>query len=309
MGRYFIQRIALAAVSVVGVLVVVFLLIRVSGDPTLLMASPDARPEDIQKMRESLGLDKPLPVQFAYYIRDIAHLDFGKSFHWREPAINLVLSRFPATLKVAVGAFVVSLLLGIPVGTYAALRRGRISDTLARLFALAGQAMPTYWLGIMLILLFSVKLGLLPTSGTGGIRYIVLPAITLGWFTTAANARLLRSSLLDVLSQEYIVVAHSKGLRRSTVIIRHALRNAWIPLITLLGMEISTLVSGSALVETVFAIPGIGQLAVQAVFARDYPVVQAIVICTSLILITSNLVVDLAYGLIDPRIRLSGKSS
>jgi peptide/nickel transport system permease protein len=306
---YLFQRVALALLSILGVLVVVFLLIRVSGDPTLLLASPDARPEDIQQMRASLGLDRPLHVQFFYYLRDAARLDFGESFHWREPAVTLVLSRFPATLKVAAAAFLISLLIGIPIGTYAALQRGRLSDTLARSFALAGQAMPTFWLGIVLILLFSVKLKWLPTSGTGGIAYIVLPAITLGWFSTAASARLLRSSLLDVLSQEYIVVAYSKGLKRSAVIVRHALRNAWIPLITLLGKEIATLLSGSALVETVFAIPGVGQLAVQAVFARDYPVVQTIVIFTSLMLVTANLLVDLAYGLLDPRIRLSAKGA
>ncbi len=309
MSGYLFQRVALALLSILGVLVVVFLLIRVSGDPTLLLASPDARPEDIQQMRASLGLDRPLHVQFFYYLRDAARLDFGESFHWREPAVTLVLSRFPATLKVAAAAFLISLLIGIPIGTFAALKRGRLSDTLARSFALAGQAMPTFWLGIVLILLFSVKLKWLPTSGTGGIAYIVLPAITLGWFSTAASARLLRSSLLDVLSQEYIVVAYSKGLKRSAVIVRHALRNAWIPLITLLGKEIATLLSGSALVETVFAIPGVGQLAVQAVFARDYPVVQTIVIFTSLMLVTANLLVDLAYGLLDPRIRLSAKGA
>jgi peptide/nickel transport system permease protein len=306
---YLFKRVVLAVVSILGVLVVVFLLIRVSGDPTLLLASPDARPEDIQQMRASLGLDRPLPVQFFYYLRDAARLDLGESFHWREPAVALVLSRFPATLKVAAAAFLISVLIGIPIGTYAALKRGRLSDTLARSFALAGQAMPTFWLGIVLILLFSVKLKLLPTSGTGGLAYIVLPAITLGWFSTAASARVLRSSLLDVLSQEYIVVAYSKGLKRTTVIVRHALRNAWIPLITLLGKEIATLLSGSALVETVFAIPGVGQLAVQAVFARDYPVVQTIVIFTSLMLVTANLLVDLAYGLLDPRIRLSAKGA
>jgi peptide/nickel transport system permease protein len=306
---YLVKRVALAVLSILGVLVVVFLLIRVSGDPTLLLASPDARAEDIQQMRASLGLDRPLHVQFFYYLRDAARFDFGESFHWREPAVTLVLSRFPATLKVAAAAFLISLLIGIPIGTYAALKRGRLSDTLARSFALAGQAMPTFWLGIVLILLFSVKLRWLPTSGTGGIAYIVLPAITLGWFSTAASARLLRSSLLDVLSQDYIVVAYSKGLTRTTVIVRHALRNAWIPLITLLGKEIATLLSGSALVETVFAIPGVGQLAVQAVFARDYPVVQTIVIFTSLMLVTANLLVDLAYGLLDPRIRLSAKGA
>jgi peptide/nickel transport system permease protein len=309
MSRYVAQRAALSVVSILGVLLVVFLLIRVSGDPTLLLASPDARPEDIQKMRESLGLDRPLHVQFVYYLRDAARLDFGESFHWREPAITLVLARFPATLQVAAGAFLISLLIGIPVGIYAALERGRLSDTLARMFALAGQAMPTFWLGIVLVLLFSVKLPLFPTSGTGGISHVVLPAITLGWFTTAASARLLRSTLIDVLSQEYIVVAHSKGLPRRTVIARHALRNAWIPLITLLGKEVATLLSGSALVETVFAIPGVGQLAVQAVFARDYPVVQTIVVLTSLVLITANLVVDMAYGFLDPRIRLSASAA
>jgi peptide/nickel transport system permease protein len=306
---YLVKRLALAVLSILGVLVVVFLLIRVSGDPTLLLASPDARAEDIQQMRASLGLDRPLHVQFFYYLRDAARLDFGESFHWREPAVTLVLSRFPATLKVAAAAFLISLLIGIPIGTFAALKRGRLSDTLARSFALAGQAMPTFWLGIVLILLFSVKLRWLPTSGTGGIAYIILPAITLGWFSTAASARLLRSSLLDVLSQDYIVVAYSKGLTRTTVIVRHALRNAWIPLITLLGKEIATLLSGSALVETVFAIPGVGQLAVQAVFARDYPVVQTIVIFTSFMLVTANLLVDLAYGLLDPRIRLSAKGA
>lgn len=309
MRKYLTQRLLMSLITLFGVLVIVFLLIRVSGDPALMYAGPEARPEDLVRIREDLGLNKPLWTQFAFYLTDIATLDFGTSFHWREPALDVVLSRLPATAKVAAMAFVISLLIGIPVGTYAAIRRGTPGDALARLFALAGQAMPNYWLGIMLILLLSVKFRIFPTSGTGGLMYLILPAITLGWSGTAATVRLLRSSMIDVLAQDYIRVAHSKGLTPATVIRRHAFRNSALPVMTLLGLQVANLLSGSALVETVFAIPGVGQLAVQAVFARDYPIVQAVVVLSATILIFTNLVVDIMYSVVDPRIRIGGQRS
>lgn len=304
MTAYLIRRLLLAVVSLFGVLVVIFGLIRVSGDPAVLLAGPDARPADVERTRQSLGLDDPLPIQFGRFMADASRMDFGTSFHWREPALPLVLSRTWPTLQVAVAAFVISLLLGLPIGVLAAVKRGTAWDTGSRLFALAGQAMPTYWLGLMLILLFSVKFNLLPTSGTGGFKYVLLPAFTLGWFSTAATVRMLRSSMVEVLNQDYVRTAKAKGLRNSVVVWRHAFRNAAIPVVTLLGLQISTLISGSAIVETIFAIPGIGLLAVQAVYARDYPVVQAVVFLSSCILILSNLVVDLLYAVIDPRIRV-----
>lgn len=300
---YLVRRLMLAGVSLAGVLVIIFALVRVSGDPAVLLAGPDARPADVERTRQSLGLDDPLPVQFGRFIGKAVQLDFGTSFHWREPALQLVLSRTWPTIQVALAAFVVSLALGLPIGVLAAVKRDSIWDTFSRLFALAGQAMPTYWLGLMLILLFSVRLHWLPTSGTGGLKHLTLPAITLGWFTTAATVRMLRSSMVEVLGQDYVRTARAKGLQGSTVVWRHAFRNATIPLVTLLGLQISTLISGSAIVETVFAIPGIGLLAVQAVYARDYPVVQAVVFLSSCILILANPVVDMLYGVLDPRIR------
>jgi peptide/nickel transport system permease protein len=306
MTAYVVNRLLLSAVSLFGVLVVIFLLIRVSGDPAVLLAGPDARPEDVERTRESLGLDDPLPVQFGRFMMDAIRLDFGTSFHWREPALPLVIDRVWPTLQVALGAIIVSLILGIPIGVFAALRRGTVWDSGSRLFALAGQAMPTYWLGLMLILLFSVRWQIFPTSGTGSWKHIVLPAVTLGWFSTAATVRMLRSSMIEVLGQDYVRTARAKGLKGSVVVWTHAFRNAAIPVVTLLGLQISTLISGSAIVETIFAIPGIGLMAVQAVYARDYPVVQSVVFLSSVILIVSNLLVDLLYGIIDPRIRVGG---
>ncbi len=308
MAAYIVRRLALSTLSIFGVLLVIFLLIRVSGDPAVLLAGPDARPADIERTRELLGLDDPLPVQFGRFLADAVQLDFGTSFHWRQPALPLVMSRVWPTLQVALGAFAISLFLGIPIGVFAALKRDSVWDGGSRLFALAGQAMPTYWLGLMLILLFSVKVHLFPTSGTGSLRHIVLPAVTLGWFTTAATVRMLRSSMIEVLGQDFVRTAKAKGLSPAVVVWTHAFRNAAIPVITLLGLQISTLISGSAIVETVFAIPGIGLLAVQAVYARDYPVVQSVVFLSSLILILSNLGVDLLYGVIDPRIRVEVRS-
>jgi peptide/nickel transport system permease protein len=304
MAAYFVRRLLLSVATLFGVLLVIFCLIRVSGDPAVLLAGPDARPADVERTRTSLGLDDPLPIQFVRFMGDAARLDFGTSFHWREPALPLVLSRTWPTLQVALAAVAISLVLGIPIGILAAVKRGTAWDTGSRLFALAGQAMPTYWLGLMLILLLSVKFQVFPTSGTGGLKYLALPAFTLGWFSTAATVRMLRSSMLDVLSQDYVRTARAKGLKDGTVIWRHAFRNAAIPVTTLMGLQISTLISGSALVETIFAIPGIGLLAVQAVYARDYPVVQAVVFLSSCVLIITNLVVDLLYAVIDPRIRV-----
>ena len=307
MFGYLVRSIALSVVSLLGVLLIIFLLIRVSGDPAMLMAGPDATPADLQAIRVDLGLGEPLPTQFVTFISHAARLDFGRSFHWRQPALTLVVERIWPTVQIAAGAMVVLLVLGLVLGTIAAVKRDSGVDVAVRLFALLGQAMPTYWLGLILILLFSVHFRVFPTSGTGTWQHVILPAITLGWFSTAATVRMLRSSLIEVLQQDYIRTARAKGLRESAVLVQHALRNALIPAVTLVGLQVSVLLGGSALVETVFAVPGVGLLAVQAVSSRDYPVVQTVVFLTSCTLIGCNLLVDLTYAVLDPRIRVGGR--
>jgi ABC-type dipeptide/oligopeptide/nickel transport system permease component len=299
------RRLAQAVLVVFGVSLVVFFVIRLSGDPTYLMLPPNATDDDRARFARELGLDRPLPVQYAVFIRRAVAGDFGRSLRYNQPALGLVLERLPATLELAAAALVVSLVVAIPAGVISAVRRNTSADNLTMLGALFGQSMPVFWLGILLILVFSVRLDMFPTSGRGTFAHLVLPAITLGLYSTARVTRLVRAGMLEVISQDYVRTAWAKGLAARVVIYKHALRNTLIPVVTIVGLELGTLLGGAVITETVFAWPGVGRLAVTAIFQRDYPVVQAAVCITAIVFVLSNLFVDMIYGWLDPRIRVT----
>ena len=303
MRRYVFRRLAQATLVIVGVSLVVFFVIRLSGDPTFLLLSAEATEADRARFAHEEGFDRPLVVQYVEFVRRALHGDLGRSLRYRQPALPLVLERLPATAELALAALVISLLVAIPAGVISAVRRDTAYDNLTMLGALFGQSMPVFWLGIMLILIFSVRLELLPTSGRGGFDHLILPALTLGLYSTARVTRLVRAGMLDVIGQDYIRTAQAKGLPDRRVIVKHALRNTLIPVITIIGLELGTLLGGAVITETIFAWPGIGRLAVTAIFQRDYPLVQATVLVTALVFVLSNLLVDLLYGWLDPRIR------
>jgi peptide/nickel transport system permease protein len=301
--RYIVRRLAQAVLVVVGVSLVVFFVIRLSGDPAFLLLAADATEADRARFAREQGFDRPVYVQYAVFARRAVQGDLGRSLRYRQPALPLVLERLPATMELAFAALAVSLVVAIPAGVISAVRRDTPYDNLTMLGALFGQSMPVFWLGIMLILVFSVRLELLPTSGRGGLEHLILPALTLGLYSTARITRLVRAGMLDVIGQDYIRTAWAKGLPGRGVIFKHALRNTLIPVITIIGLELGTLLGGAVITETIFAWPGLGRLAVTAIFQRDYPVVQAAVLVTALVFVVSNLLVDLLYGWLDPRIR------
>jgi peptide/nickel transport system permease protein len=303
MSRYVLRRLALGILTLAGVSLIVFVAARLSGDVTYLLLPPDAPQEEVRNFRAELGLDQPLPVQYLIFLKDVAKGDFGRSLRYKRPVVDLVFSRLPATIELAAGSFLVSAFIGLLFGVTSATRRGAWVDTFGKFFAMLGQSMPNFWLGIMAILIFSVKLGWLPTSGRGGIQHLVLPALTLGWFSAASILRITRSSMLDVLDSDYIKTARLKGNPEWLVVWKHALRNALIPVVSLSGIQLAQLLGGAVITESVFGWPGLGSLILDAVYNRDYPLVQAGVLVTSIIFISLNLIVDLLYGLINPRIR------
>jgi peptide/nickel transport system permease protein len=303
MKRYIIKRLLLGLLTLIGVSMIIFIAVRLSGDPVLLLVSPDATQEEIQKMKIELGLDKPVPVQYVIFIKNSLKGDFGRSTRYRRPALELVMNRLPATIQLALLAFIISITLGITIGVISVTKPGSWFDFLGKTFAMLGQAMPEFWIGIMAILIFSVQLGWLPTSGRGGLVHLVLPSLTLGWYSAASIMRLTRSSMLQVMGSEYIKTARLKGNPERVVVWRHALRNALIPIVAMGGMQLGRLLGGAVIVETVFGWPGLGQLILEAINTRDYSVVQTGVFITSTFFILLNLTVDLMYGIIDPRIR------
>ncbi|MCM8749950.1 ABC transporter permease [Thermomicrobiaceae bacterium CFH 74404] len=303
MLAFLLHRILHAFFVMLGISFVVFILIHLSGDPAAMMVPEDATPQQVQEIRERMGFDRPILVQYGLFLGRALQGDFGYSYRIRRPALDLVVERIPATLRLAVTSAVVSLGLGIPVGILAATRQGSFFDRLSMMAILFGQSMPTFWLGIMLILIVSVQLGWLPTSGYRGPEYIILPAVTLGLYTSAMVARILRSSLIEVLSHDYIRTARSKGLADRTILTRHALKNAAIPVVTVIGLQIGYLLGGSVVTETVFSYPGMGLLAIQAIRGRDIPVLQAFVVSISAVIVLLNLLVDVLYTYLDPRIR------
>jgi len=303
MVNYILRRIFQACICIVGISIIVFLLAHLSGDPALLMASPDAKPEDIEALRVLLGLKKPLHVQFWLFISKAVQGDFGTSIRWGKPCLEVWLMRFPNTLLLGGAAMAFTLLIGIPTGIFSAVKAGGWFDNFGKAFALAGQSMPVFWVGLMLMLLFSVILRWLPTSGMGSWQHLLMPAFTLGWYFTAAITRLSRSAMLDILDSEYIKMARIKGVPEILVILKHGFRNAMIPVVTLAALNIVTLLNGTVITETVFNWPGIGRLIVDSIFARDYPMVQTCVLVSSALFIFTNLFVDILYAYIDPRIK------
>ena len=303
MTRYLTRRAAHSVLVVLAVLAVVCVLIRLSGDPTLLFLPPSADANEIATMRHAWGFDRPLYVQFVDYLGRAVRGDFGMSLRQGEPAMRLVLERIPATLRLTALAFVIMLLIAIPVGVLAAVRRNSLYDLCGMLFALVGQSIPTFWLGIVLILFFAVKLRWFPAFGSAGFSALVLPGVTLGTYSAAIATRLVRSGVLEVLPQDFVRTARAKGLSQAVVLYKHTLPNASIPVITVLGLQVGTLMGGAIITEQVFAYPGMGRLALQAIGNRDMPVVQAFVVVTAAVIAVTNLAVDVCYSLLDPRIR------
>jgi peptide/nickel transport system permease protein len=303
MIQYTVRKLFHTAFVALGVVTLVFVALRASGDPAATMLPGDATVDELTALRRALGLDQPLYVQYVRFLADVVAGDFGTSFRHQQPALPLVLERLPATLELALAALVLAVAVALPLGIVAALHRGRLVDLLAMGFAVIGQATPYFWMGIMLILVVSVELGWLPTSGRGSWKHLILPAVTLGTHFAAALARLTRTSMLEVLGQNYVTTARAKGLSERAVILAHALKNAAVPVVTLIGLQFGTLLGGAVVTETIFAWPGVGRLAVQSIFVRDYPVVQAGVFVLALTFVAINLLVDLLYGYLDPRIR------
>jgi ABC-type dipeptide/oligopeptide/nickel transport system permease component len=303
MKRFVLRRLGYALLSLVLLSVTIFLFVRVTGDPAVLLVEPGASKADMDAIRADLGLDRSLPVQYAAFVRDVARGDFGRSFYYRTPVLELYLSRLPNSLLLAAVAMTFSLIIGIPSGILAAVRVNGWWDSGGKLFALLGLSMPSFWVGLLLILFFSVYLGWLPSSGSGTMWHVLMPAFALGWYFAAAHMRLTRSSMLEVLGSEYVKLARLKGLPEALVIGKHAFKNALIPVLTLAGINLVLMVNVSVVVETVFAWPGIGRLFYEGVAFRDFPVVQATVLLSGAMIIAVNLVVDLLYAVIDPRIR------
>jgi peptide/nickel transport system permease protein len=304
MKVYLLRRFLQSLLVLLGVSFVVFGILFLTGDPALVLLPPDASAEDVMKFRESMGFNDPFFVQYGRFLFGALRGDFGQSVRHGEPAFDLVMERMPATFELSGAALAIALCLAIPAGIVSAVRRNTVLDYVSTVVALLGQSMPTFWLGIMLILLFSVQLNLLPSSGRGGWQHMLLPAVTLGLFTTARITRLTRSGMLEVLNQDYIRTARAKGVANPPVVWKHALKNAAIPIVTIVGIELGTLLGGSVITETIFAWPGVGRLSVQAIYNRDYPVVQAAVFMLAATFVLVNLVVDVLYTYLDPRIRL-----
>ncbi len=304
MGRYILRRILHGMLVIVGVSFVVFLLMYLGGDPVAVLLPLDTPPEDIEIFRHRMGFDRPILVQYFYFLSRAVRGDFGYSYHYRTDAMSLVLERMPATIKLTAAALFVSLIISLPAGICAALKKNSLLDVFVRLFVLVGQAVPGFWLALVMIVVFAVRLRWLPVSGYQGWQSLVLPAITAGSFSVATVTRLLRSSLLEVLGENYIRTARGKGVPFWRVLTRHALKNAAIPVVTMVGIQVGWLLGGAVISEVVFAYPGMGRLAVTAISYRDLPVIQSFVFITSLIVVSINLFMDILYSWLDPRIRL-----
>lgn len=313
MATYLFRRFWQSLLVLFGISLIVFILLHLSGDPAILMMPPDATKEDIENFRALMGFNDPLfarwppwriptDTQYGRFLGGLVRGDFGNSFRHQQPALGLVLERMPATIQLTLAAMTIAVCVAIPVGIVSAVKRNTALDHLGMSMALLGQSMPVYWLGIMFILLFAVRLNLFPAFGSGTWRHLALPAVTLGAFSMARIARLTRSGMLEVLGQEYIRTARAKGVRDLAVILKHALKNAAIPVITVIGLDLGTLLGGAVITETIFAWPGVGRLAVQAIANRDYPVVQAAVFVLAAIFVLINFLVDVLYSYVDPRV-------
>jgi peptide/nickel transport system permease protein len=307
MKGFFWRRLIIAIPTIVGAITLVFFFLHlIPGDPIEVMLGETAQQADKERLREELGLNLPLYEQYGRFMAGVAQGDLGDSYFYRRPVTQVIAERVPATVELALAAFLVAGLIAIPLGIVAALREGTTVDNVSVLFSLLGVSMPNFWLGPLLIILFSITLGWFPVSGRGDVGSLVLPAITLGTALAAVLSRMTRASLLERLGEDYLTVARAKGLPEWKVILKHALRNALIPIITIMGLQFGALLSGAIITENVFSWPGIGTLLINAISARDYPLVQGCVLFITLSYVLVNLLTDLLYGWVDPRIRLRG---
>jgi len=302
MLQYLFKRLWHTVYVIIGISVISFFFIHLSGDPVMLMLPADASNQEIEDLRQQLGFNDPIYVQYLRFAWQALRGEFGESMYYKVPAMQLILERLPASLELALAAMLIALAVAVPIGIISAVRRGSLLDMGSMLGALFGLSMPHFWLGIMMILIFSVKLGWLPTSGRGSLAHLIMPSLALGLSLMAMFARLTRSVMLEVLSLDYIRTARSKGLKERIVIAKHAFKNALIPLVTVAGMQFGFLLGGTVIIETVFAWPGVGRLVVQAIFNRDYPLVQAIVLVLAVIFVAVNFIVDMLYMYLDPQI-------
>ena len=310
MIAYVIRRLLHTVLVVLGISLIVFFSIRLTGDPVSVMFSAgEPTKEAIAEVRSNLGLDEPLYVQYGIFLKGIFTCDFGESFRSGMPVMDLINERIGATLALALGGMAVAILIAFPVGILSAVKRDTAVDFFGRIFSLLGISFPNFWLGIMLILVFSVTLQWLPVSGFEGFKHLILPSITLGLILSGILARLVRSSMLEVMNQQYVSTAKSKGISEWTVIIKHAFRNALLPTVTFIGLQFGSLLGGTVIVEQIFSWPGVGRLIIDAINQRDYPVIQGGVIYLAIIMVLVNLIVDLSYSLIDPRVKVGGSKS
>ena len=302
-GGFLIYRLLRLLIALWCVVTVVFVVMRLSGDPVPLLLPPDASIAEMERLRHDMGLDRPIYVQYGVFINQAVQGDFGRSIHFRTSAMQVVWERVPATLELAFVSFVCAIVVAIPAGVVSAIRRGSVYDNIVMGVALVGQAAPTFYIGIMLILVCSLRLNLFPTSGRGGWQNLVLPGVTLGAFAMASIARITRSAVLEIMRADYIRTARAKGLPEFWTLAKHIMRNAAIPIVTIVGLQLGNLLGGAVVTETIFSWPGIGRLAIQSIYNRDYPIVQSCVFITAAMFVILNLLVDVAYGILDPRIR------
>ena len=302
-GRFLTYRFVRMLVAMWSVVTVVFIVMRLSGDPVPLLLPPDAPIAEMERLRHEMGLDRPILVQYGVFVNQAIRGDFGRSIHFRISALAVVWERVPATLELAFASFFCALIVAVPAGIISAIRRGTFYDNVVMGMALIGQAAPTFYIGIMLILVCSLWLGLFPTSGRGEWRQVVLPAITLGAFAMASIARITRSAVLEILRADFIRTARAKGLPEFWTIVKHTMKNAAIPIVTIVGLQFGNLLGGAVVTETIFSWPGIGRLAIQSIYNRDYPIVQSCVFLTAAMFVVLNFLVDITYGILDPRIR------
>ena len=303
MQRNLFKRLVMACFTLLAVSLLIFVMSRAAGDPRHIYLDDYSTQEDWDRLTVALGLDKPYYQQYGIFLKDALRGRFGESIAEGRPSMEIIIERFPATLQLGLASFIFSIVVGVPLGIFSAVRRGTILDAVGKVVALIGQSAPVFWLGIMLMFLLAVKIQWLPPYGRQEATSIILPAVTLGWFYAAANLRLLRSSMLNVLDSEYVKLARAKGVTGPKVIWKHALRNALIPVLTFSGVTLGSLVTGSLVVETVFAWPGLGQLAIKSLVSNDYPLLQAVIIIFTLMYVTAALLVDVMYAYVDPRIR------
>jgi peptide/nickel transport system permease protein len=305
MLAYIVRRLALMVIVVAGVMSIIFVLQKLAGDPTLILLPVDANAEARATLRSQLGLDRPVWEQYLVFLGHVATGNLGHSWKFNQPAAGVVLEALPRTLLLAGLALLFGIVTAIPLGIVAAIHRGRWIDTLATFIATVGQAIPVYWLGLLLIMVFGARLRWLPTIGGEGVAALILPTITLGVLTMARIARITRSSMLEVMGQDFIRTVRAKGMNEATVLFKHGLRNAMVPIAVMIGLQLGTLLGGAVIVETVFSYPGVGRLAVNAVYARDFPMVQAVVLVVTVSFSLVNTLVDIVCAALNPQIRLS----